>query len=295
MSEIVKKSFKSLPISTMTIIAYFNCTFNLEKMNKYLSFIISEKGQCEYSSAEYGQLFKKSSKSDFRNQITFIIYVEKPITITVFRTGKLKINGCSSFKHQKDSMTELVRHLNQVKKDIDPEIYQLDDENPLNVILEVVMINVDFHLGFDIDQKKLDQVLQKKTIDFYVLSDIAINPSVNIKLESEEPQYKKYDQLIFHDSKVEHKIINKCEKAKSKDHRIHTFLVFSSSKVIQSGRFYDQMEFVYNKFYDFILNNKDMIELKIHTDKFDMNVLTGLKNFKFNEKKDPKFFVGKQK
>ena len=69
-----------------------------------------------------------------------------------------------------------------------------------------------------------------------------------------------------------------CPKARMKDTRTHTFLVFSSSKVIQSGRYYkNEMEPAYRKFLDFVCKNREQIELQLNEQHFDMSRLKGIR------------------
>ena len=145
------------------------------------------------------------------------------------------------------------------------------------------MVNIDFHIGFDVDQKKLDQILQNNSNDFYTIYETPVNTSVNIKLDYKEPPDKKFQQIIIKGTVKTPKItftetIN-CPKAKKRDQRTHTFLVFSSSKVIQSGRYYEsEMEPAYKKFYQFIQNNRKNIELELFKGTFDISKLSGISN-----------------
>jgi len=288
----LSKPFRSLPISTQTVMAYANCTFNIEAIFNKLPVEDIGDTPIKKIDGEHGKIYQlkragkvrgvSTKKGDFRNQITAYIYIlDKMITAKIFPTGKFHLTGCKHSKHQQNAVLELINHIRTANSKDEPT-FKMEDQNPLNVILEVVMVNVDFHLGFDVDQKKLDKLLQCDNNEFYTIYETPVNTSVNIKLDYPDPNKKKFRQVIIEGSinkpKVTFTTTNICPKARKSNTRTHTFLVFSSSKVIQSGRYYDsEMEPAYQKFYDFISNNRKNIELKLQEQEFDMNMLTGLK------------------
>jgi len=272
--------------------AYMNCKFNINNIfNKLpvdntcqnLKKVKGEHGKI-YQLKRAGQIRGVPSKKDisknFRNQITaYIFIIDKIITAKIFPTGKFHLTGCKSLKHQQYAAIELINHIIRCHTEQEPTI-DMDDKY-ISVILEVVMVNIDFHLGFDVDQRKLDRLLQSEDCDFYTIYETPVNTSVNIKLDYPDPEQKKFHQIII-DGPLENQVItftttDTCPKAKDIKTRTHTFLVFSSSKVIQSGRFYDsEMEPAYKKFYDFIINHKTEIELKPQEKTFDISQLKGM-------------------
>ena len=285
------KPFQNLPISTQTVMAYVNCTFNIANIfdklpiedigNKNIKSINGEHGKI-YQLKRAGQVRgAPTKKGHFRNQITAYIYVlDKMVTVKIFPTGKFHLTGCKNLKHQQQAVVELMNLIRLIHTDDNPT-FEMEDDQPLNIILEVVMVNVDFHLGFDVDQKKLDQLLQQEANDFYTIYETPVNTSVNIKLDYPDPIEKKFQQIIIQGPtdkpKVTFTTTTECPKARIKDTRTHTFLVFSSSKVIQSGRYYDsEMAPAYKKFHEFIRNNRKNIELQLQEQRFDMGQLKGL-------------------
>jgi len=286
------KKFDMLPISTQTVMAYVNCKFNInnifdklpiEESNglglKKITGIHGKIYQLKRSGNVRGATTTKDITKNFRNQITaYIFIIDKMITAKIFPTGKFHLTGCKTLKHQQYATVELLNHIRRIHTEEEPTIELDEDNEPLNIILEVVMVNIDFHLGFDVDQKKLDQLLQSDDCEFYTIYETPVNTSVNIKLDYPDPQVKKFNQIIVKGSPDDPELIfttsDKCPKARDIKTRTHTFLVFSSSKVIQSGRFYDsEMEPAYRKFHDFILKNKESIELKLQEKKFDFSQL----------------------
>lgn len=203
------------------------------------------------------------------------------ITVKVFPTGKFHLTGCKNLEHQQQAVIELSNHIRSIHTAENP-VYTIEDNDPMNIILEVVMVNVDFHLGFDVNQKELDRLLQNVSNDFYSIYDTPVNTSVNIKLDYPDPVDKKFYKIIIEGAvknpKITYTTTIECPKAREKGTRTHTFLVFSSSKVIQSGRYYStEMEPAYLKFHKFILDNRKKIELQLYDRSFDISQLKGLR------------------
>ena len=286
------KPFRTLPISTQTVMAYVNCRFDI--VNIFDQLPIEDTGETimKKINGEHGKIYQlkragqvrgaPTKKGHFRNQITAYIYIlDKMITVKIFPTGKFHLTGCKNLKHQQHAIVELIRHIRLIHT-ADVPTFEMEDTQPLNVILEVVMVNVDFHLGFDIDQKKLDQLLQYDTNDFYTIYETPVNTSVNIKLDYPDPDDKRFQQIIIEGSvekpAVTFTTTKECPKARINKTRTHTFLVFSSSKVIQSGRYYEsEMEPAYQKFHNFIVKHRNHIELQLYEQRFDMSLLKGLR------------------
>lgn len=288
------KPFNALPISTQTVMAYINCSFNKENLFELLpaenvtekEFILISRGKMK---GEHGKFYRlklgkkvrgaPTKQGNFRNQLTVCPYIyDKIVTIKIFPTGKLHLTGCKTTQHRQEAVIVLLNHIRLCHTE-DVPTYTISDDQPLNAILEVVMVNVDFHLGFDIDQEKLDRLFQSNN-EFYTVYETE-QPSVNIKLDYPDPDLKQYTKIIIdgeiNNPIIKYETVNECPKAKAANTRTHTFLVFSSSKVIQSGRYYDsEMEPAYKKFREFIIKNRSKIELKLSEKKFDMSKLKGI-------------------
>nr|QBK87412.1 MAG: transcription factor TFIID [Marseillevirus LCMAC201] len=283
--------FTALPISTQTVMAYTNCRFNI--VNIFNRLPIEDIGDTNMKkiNGEHGKIYQlkkagqvrgaPTKKGHFRNQITAYIYIlDKMITVKIFPTGKFHLTGCKNLKHQQQAVVELMNHIRIVHTESEPT-FEMDDDQIMNIILEVVMVNIDFHLGFNVDQKKLDQLLQSDNNDFYTIYETPVNTSVNIKLDYPDPEEKRFHKIIIKGSVNKPRVIftttSDCPKARINKTRTHTFLVFSSSKVIQSGRYYDsEMEPAYQKFHNFIIKHRNHIELQLQDQCFDMKKLKGL-------------------
>ena len=275
--------FKNLPISTQTVMAYMNCTFNFDNILKIL-LVTAKKYKKNLKDVEgkNGDIYITEKKTVFRNQIPLKIFaVDKFIAVKIFRTGKFHLTGCKTKEHYYQASIMLLNKIRSMHTDEMPT-FHMEDSDPFNIIFEVVMVNVDFHLGFVVNQKALDYLIHKMNQEFYTIYESTMNTSVNIKLDYPDPPEQQFHKIIVEGSPDEpiltHTTINKCEKSRKRDSRKHTFLVFSSSKVIQSGRYYEtEMESAYKKFNELIEQNRYKIELKLKDSKFDINSLEGLK------------------
>lgn len=290
-----KKLFKDLPISTQTIMVYFNCTFDIN--NIFNKIAIENVENIKDIKGEHGKIYQikragsvrgaPTKKGNFRNQINVYMYIiDKMITIKIFPTGKFHLTGCKSVEHQQESVIQLTNAIRRIHSDEEPT-YVIEDGERLNAILEVVMINIDFKIDYDINLEKLDKLMQQYDVNYYTKYEM-INTSVNIKLDYDEPEVKEYQKIIIEgavdDPKITYTTVNECSKIKGKRDRTHTFLVFGSnkdcdvSKVIQSGRYYStEMTRAYENFYTFVMKNRPELEIVVDpTLKFDVNKLIGL-------------------
>jgi len=187
----------------------------------------------------------------------------KVITCKVFRTGKFHMTGCKTDKQRLHGAAHLLQSIMEYSNPESPN-YTLHDPLP-EIVLEIVMTNLDFELGFHIDQKELDELIQRQGDEsMYSVFDPCVQTSVNVKIEYPDPVAKYFEKIIIHGkNNFEFTTTDICPKAKQKETRTHTFLIFSSSKVIQSGRYYDsEMEPAFNKFIQFVQQHRSRLELK---------------------------------
>jgi len=296
------QDFTNLPISTQTVMAYMNCSFkNIDKLFEMLDInnsfdTLLEAGEYgkQHAKKEHGRIYQAkyagqvkgipSKRGGLRNQITATIFVlDKLITVKIIPTGKFHLTGCKTLEHSQKAAIELIKIIRIIDKKCDNTIIEMEDDQPLNCRFQPVMINVHFHLGFDVDQNKLDMLLQNDTIDFTSIYETQVNTGVNVKMTFPEPKKVLYDQIIIKGTLKTPKYIftttTECPKAKPAEVRNHTFLVFSTSIVIQSGTHYTQhMGVAYQKFRKFILDNRDKIELRLDTvNTFDITKINGFK------------------
>lgn len=292
-----KKQFKDLKVSTMTIMVYTNMEFDIEKLFKELPIteidvpltkkkktpnlkkitapynsIISIRYKNDFRGVETKKKPTDGKKNHFLNQISCIISLgDKLLHIMIFRCskggGKFKIAGAKNFDQATLGVQLLWGHIKSV-----PDSFTMRDKHPPIFVFDVAMINVDFKLGFTIDRKKLNNLMNRPEYrDKVHLSrfETTSNTNVNIKMHSEKPQKYLYTYMILREGKPP-KFIKSSElryntqtnKEKKKN---TTFLVFRSSKVIESGKYSESMTSSYNYFIDIIEKNRDAIAEKIVT------------------------------
>ena len=320
--------FEDLSISTQTVIAYLNCTFNINNLIELLpvedppvtpatatdgtsSSTGKDKDECHKEDEEifvkdiqgvHGKIYQlksvdkvrgiPSKKGHFRNQINLYIYIiDKMVTVKVLPTGKFHLTGCKTPTHTHKAAIALARLIYKAHTPEKPT-FEMENDEPLNITLETVMVNIDFKLDFDIDLKKLDLAMQSRDTEFWSIYDPPVNTSVNVKLPFELPDLIRHDYIIFKNGitkKPTITFIDKCPKANKESKKEHTFLVFSSSKVIQSGRNYNsEMKPVHDRFVAFIEQHRGEIELKFSNNKFDLTKLSAFQSNNLKKPKNPK-------
>jgi hypothetical protein len=274
-------NFKKHPISTQTVMVYINCKFNVKTIRQK---IVTTPIDPETQTGVHGQLYRNVAHGEFRNQTSLLIYViDKFITVKIFTmknkpVGKIHLTGCKNLEHQQQAVIHLLNHIRKISTPEEPT-FEMTNNQPLTVILDVVLVNIDFNVGFYIDQKKLDNLFQMENNDFYTFYEF-INTSVNVKLDYNDPTVKYYDKIVITGPvdkyKVEFSKTTMCAGIKNCETRTHTFLVFDN-KVIQSSRYYDsEMEKGYKQFVEILSKNRKNVELVLTNEKFDITKLKGI-------------------
>lgn len=191
-----------LKISTMTITCNLNTLIDIQNVGKYvdLSFgkIVCVKYGPNNSVVRSLIKLKKKTKKDlkkkrqnFYNQATVIIDVEdeRRVNVKVFKNGAIQMTGCKSYENFTTSMRILCNEL-RIKKaiyekttgKIVPKYFVTDhDELDVNKIfnLKIRMINSNFDIGFLINRKQLNKILNSKGIKSTF--EPCIHACVNIK------------------------------------------------------------------------------------------------------------------
>ena len=210
----------------------------------------------------------------FRNSITVVIILDKPINFKVCRNGTFQMTGCKTHTHAESC----VKYLWKYMKDI-PDLYTFTrGKTELEVLFIPSMRNIDFSLGFLVDRGKLNKYMSEQD-EFHCLLETSFGyTGVNIKIplsedistmevkkltstkktggwKEEWTTYKEYLSLL-----------TKKERAsKLKNVRYNTFLVFHSGNTIMSGLTKRFMEPVYNYFISIIRKAYDQIEERLDT------------------------------
>jgi len=225
----------------------------------------------------------KKPASFFRHTVTLVMAFSnnKFINIKVYANGKFHMTGCKTDYHFTQSIIYIYELMREAQRWTNEEIYSLNDtidasvieetnrdkisveENELRVIYSTVMENKDFAMGFKINRKKLHRFINGNT-DFRSVWEGSLLAGVNIKIVNnnstcEYATILKYniidkEKYVSKENRVEYDFLFK--KKISDEEKYHTFLVFSSGKVIMSS-IGPEMEKMFYKVVNTLLQNKE--------------------------------------
>jgi TATA-box binding protein (TBP) (component of TFIID and TFIIIB) len=223
-----------------------------------------------------GELPKKKQndpekKSFFRNSVTIQMKINhgKFVNGKICSNGKFQITGCSENRYAYEFIYILYEKMIEISKQIGEDIVVIVKNNVFTTdfptaIINVVMKNINFKIGFRIHREKLDEYIRTQT-PFYSLFLSDLHTCVNIKMKSNHHSEEKLDMVIMRSLKdVTIQLIDfslysmyyDYNKKLNKD-KYHTFLVFYSGSVILSSSGPDT-EDVYNQFMQIIQQNKEL-------------------------------------
>ena len=184
---------------------------------------------------------KPKKKKWFRNSITVVIILDKPINFKVCRNGTFQMTGCKNIEHAELCVKYIWNYMNDHS-----DIYSLTRGNNLEALFIPSMRNIDFSLGFLVDREKLNNFICKHK-DYHCLLETSFGyTGVNIKMPLSEDmsklEIKKISSISNNDFIEEWTTYQeyldllspKDAEAKLKNDRYNTFLVFHSGKCIMS-------------------------------------------------------------
>lgn len=294
-------NFEDITVSTKTYTAITNIEIDIEKLFQCIQitpYIVQQKKRgrkkkgtvCDLNQeVEYGsivtvkcegkikgvELKPKSPKareknSYFRNSITIVMILDKPINFKVCRNGTHQMTGCKNWEHAQMCIKKIWMTI----KDY-PDIYKFTRNiGGFEAMIIPSMRNIDFDLGFKVDREKLSRHMN--TLDnVYCLMETSFGyTGVNIKIPLDETRntmktlamhfvdetwiiewktYSDYLNLLNEKSKI----------AKNNEMRYNTFLVFHSGRVIFSGLTFHLMKNTYTRFTNIIRDSFDVIEERL--------------------------------
>jgi TATA-box binding protein (TBP) (component of TFIID and TFIIIB) len=296
-------TFSDITVSTKTFTATTNLTIDIKKLFTFLPVtpyivipkkrgrkkkglqpnpnmgiehgsIITIKCEGELRGVEINPKKNKSGKKKkwFRNSITVVIILDKPINFKVCRNGTFQMTGCKTHEHAEFCVKHLWNYIRDHK-----DLYTFTRSAPnIEVLFIPSMRNIDFSLGFLVDRGKLNKYMSNLD-KFHCLLETSFGyTGVNIKipltndistmkikkLQSSEDDwkekwttYKEYLDLLGEKERA----------AKLKAKRYNTFLVFHSGNCIMSGLTKEFMEPVYKYFTGLIRDGYDQIEERLDT------------------------------
>lgn len=239
--------------------------------------VLDKKGRCLniiYYCSKCQKHYKPEEQkkiSHFLNQITIVMSLgkkDRPLLNIMLFKSSFKIAGC---KNREDAI-EAIMVLWQDYIVNKPKTWKLATgvTNP-RFVFETVMRNVGFKLGFAIERPALNTLMNEEKYQDHVFMsqyEPSAHTNVNIKMFSEKPKNFRYDCLVIPlDTKrkpffiyltnIPYKVEKKKQKIQGK---YTTFIVFSSSETILSGRYDQNMEEMYNFFVTAAFKNKKAIE-----------------------------------
>ena len=246
---------ENLRVSTITSVLKINNDIDLKKVydnipiSSYIPFIEygannSPKG---FSEKLLKKKRKKKKKKIFYNQVTIhVVHGGKIMNVKLFNNGRIQITGLKKEEQASNLVESLIEYFFEF------DIF----ENPVQLIhKEIVLINSDFELGYEIER----EALHDEIIDYGIYSsyESCIYPGVNIK-------------YFINTNNIESGICNCSKLCNGKgvgdgdgDCKKITIAVFKSgSIIITGGRNTNQLEECYRFIKNFIDSNKESFILK---------------------------------
>ena len=240
----------------------------------------------------YYPLKQMKKTTHFRNQVTVVLSVENVLLHIMIFKSSFKIAGCKKEDHAFESTMILWQDYIQPNVELWSITDTFKGEEP-RFVFRFVMSNVGFGLNFFINRQKLNALMNSEQYSDKIFMSQYENTSqtnVNIKMFSKQPDDYSYDCITFplntgggngpeKEPYFETLKDNpyKTSNASTKKKYI-TFIVFSSSNIILSGRYQKNMEKMYHFFVKEVIKNRGKIEEKIELKKVDL--VTHLKKVK---------------
>lgn len=242
----------------------------------------------------YFSLRQLKKITNFLNQVTIVLSIGKIVLNIMMFKNNCKIAGCKDNNDAIEAISILWKNFVYPSKGWT----LLNGESEPKFVFSLVMRNVDFNLGFFIDRKELNRLMNDSkysNIVYMSQHESTGHTNVNIKMYAKKPETFKYDCLVMKEGKepnlikIKHNPYKpgKNESAKKrKKPKFTTAIVFSSSEIILSGRYEENMRDSYNFFVNTTFKNKELIEEKLNAP--NKNLIEHLKNFDEGTTKDSK-------
>lgn len=202
----------------------------------------------------------------FLNQVTIVVSIAD-MMVNVMMFGSIcKVAGNKSF----NDAVETIMILWEEYISPDKELWSINPTyRDVHFLFDTVMVNVDFAMGFPIDKCKLNSFMQREELkDNVYISQYEPTSSthVNIKMHSPKPQNFRFNVLVYEQTPTKVKSLPSpyfaisykklYSKKKPKTDKYTTFIVFSSSKIILTGRYAANMQKNYDFFLKIVHENK---------------------------------------
>jgi TATA-box binding protein (TBP) (component of TFIID and TFIIIB) len=280
----IKELYEKLPITEYTVIPKKRgrkkkCEIIDPNKDIQEGSIITLKFEGEVKGVELK--VKKDNKKTkwFRNSITVVIVLDKPVNFKICRNGTFQMTGCKCHIHAELCIKYIWEYIKN-----DPTIYSFSRGSNLECLFIPSMRNIDFSLGFIVDREKLNQYMcpnesnkqSYNDINFHCLLETSFGyTGVNIKIPLNQDISKMGIKKLTYTNKNQWNQIDttyqeyldllplKEKESKLKEERYNTFLVFHSGKVIMSGLTSEFMKDVYYYFLKIMKEGFDYIEERL--------------------------------
>ena len=264
--------FKTFSVYDITTPCIIKKNKDLENLLRNLNAPRGSIVRIEYKDGLKGFKIKKGKRS-FRNTLSMVLFIDKLINMKIPIKGKLQLTGCVNEQQAKECVRILYDTVLKYPQNNDTYyINTIQDESDIMIkcVFKIVMTNIIFHLGFNINRQALDEYMNscteynssletsagytgvkiKKSFDIDNEGDVVTCLELNTFNEWTEhtKPYKMYKSML--------------EKAKEKPKK-NTFLVFHSGRAIMSGMKLKYMDNIYKEFNQIITEARDYIEEKI--------------------------------
>ena len=202
----------------------------------------------------------------FLNQITIVISVgDPPLLNTMLFKDALKFAGCKNMEDAIEAMSILwTRYISKI-----PGAWKLKPGHSVPTFtFETVMRNVDFKIGFPIERNALNEVMNSPAYaDVIHMSQYepTLHTNVNIQMYSKKPDPFYYTclEIPFRGKSKRYQTTELKYKKIKPPKKFVTFIVFSSSETILSGRYHGNMKEMYEHFLRIVGENREKITERI--------------------------------
>ena len=252
----------NLRISTITALSGFNTNIDLKslydniKISDQIRFIQWGVDNTKGTTNKVNKRPRKNKKKKnvFYNQITLHYFVNKVINVKIFNNGKLQMTGLKQIEQGKEVVESIKNIIKKLNIEIKDDNKIVDNKDFIINKYEIVLINSDFNVNYNIDR----DILHRFIINMNIFSSYEplIYPGVNIKYF-----YNKcYNDGIC---KCSNMCTGKGNANGDGNCKRITIAVFKSGSIIITGaNTIDQLLESYNFINNLMITNKEKFILK---------------------------------
>lgn len=255
---------ENLRISTHTATCKINSNIDLillaEKLELNKNIIYIEHGtNAKGVNPKQISVKKMNKKKVFYNQITIIIQPEIGFknNVKLFNNGSISMTGLKNLNHGKQSVNLILDNIREIQKDKSKDTLILDNLDCKIVDYNIVLINSDFYIGYEIRRTELHKLLINN-YNIFSSFEPCIYPGVNSKFYwNEDYLDKEYCGRCYCTEDCSGKGVGK-GNGKCKTITIAAFQ--SGSIIITGARNIDQINIAYNFINSIFNRHKDKLK-----------------------------------